>query len=87
MEQTLPANVTYILSYWWPLTLKRQSELLCDVNDLGNRIHTDWLLEPNANINQDINRNVRRDAVTAVSQWTLGGIAGSRQAGTLTLFV
>ena len=63
--------------------LKRQLELVCDVNNQAHRIHTDWLFERNANIIQDVNGNVRSDAVRAVSHWNLGEIAGNAQAGTL----
>jgi hypothetical protein len=60
-----------------------QVQQVCEVNDLGNHIHTEWLAEANNGINHNINSNIRRDVMRAISMWNLNGIAASTQAGTL----
>ena len=53
------------------------------MNDLGNRIHTEWLLERIGNINDNVNRNIRNDAERAIAEWNQNQIEANSRAGTL----
>ena len=79
----LSADCSFSLDKSLQNVLVQQGESVCDVNDLGNHIHTEWLAEANNGINHDINRNVRGDVLRAISRWNLNEIAANTQAGTL----